>query len=214
MNDKSRASYVRLAPDNRRAALIHAARTCIAEGGIAAFNVDQVCAQAGVSRGLVTHHFGSMNALLASVYQHAHAVSMPVLADLPRDWPLILSVLDHLFAPGIFNRQSLNVWLTLWARISNHPDLRDIHRTHYRAYHQMIAAALHEAGLGVQQAGTLAQSLTCLIDGLGLQHCIDPESMPSQVARQSCTALLAHHIPTLADPVIQSVSRLTGINLI
>jgi len=198
MSDKPRASYIRLAPNNRRAALIEAALNCIAEGGIAAFTVDQICARAGVSRGLVTHHFGSMNALLASVYDHIYATSFPVMEDLPRDQPQILSLLDHLFATSVFNRRSLNIWLTLWAEISNHADLRAVHRIQYRAFHQMVATALGEAEPGLPGADGLAQSLICLIDGLGLQHCIDPASMPPQVARQSCLDLLSPHIPVLA----------------
>ena len=206
MDDKPRASYTRLAPDNRRAALIEAALACIAEGGIAAFTVEQVCARAGVSRGLVTHHFGSMNALLGSVYDRIYATTVPALGDLPRHQPQILSLLDHLFAESIFNRRSLNIWLTLWAEISNHPDLRSVHRIQFRAYHRMVATALGEASPGLQDADGLAQSLICMIDGLGLQHCIDPDSMPPEVALQSCTDLLLHYIPELARPATACAS--------
>ena len=70
MTDKPRARYVRLSSDDRRAALIEAALSCIAEGGIQGFTVDRICQKAAVSRGLITHHFGSMNALLTAVYSH------------------------------------------------------------------------------------------------------------------------------------------------
>src|ERR1700712_5028792 len=117
MSSKPRASYTRLAPDNRRAALIDAALLCIAEGGIAAFTVDQICTKAGVSRGLVTHHFGSMDALLTAAYAHIYPNSLPVLADLPQGPPQLLALLDHFFSSAAFNRQSLNIWLTFWAEI-------------------------------------------------------------------------------------------------
>ncbi len=179
--------YTRLPAPDRRAALIAAALACIAKGGIRAFTVDQICAEAHVSRGLITHHFGSMNALLAAVYSHIYAASTPTL-DALQD-PKILSLLDHLFSPAVFNRAALNIWLTLWAEISNNPDLKSAHRTQYRAYHAMIAETLPPP-----HADQLARTLICLVDGLGLQHCIDPTTMPAAAARQACLDLLTPHL--------------------
>lgn len=197
MTPKPRASYVRLAPDDRRAALIEAARACLGDGGIASFTVDQICARAGVSRGLISHYFGSMNALLAAVYTRMYAASLPVVAEMSRDQPLILSLLDHFFSPDAFNRQSLNIWLTLWAEISNNPDLRAAHRAQYPAYHQMVRAALLQAAPALDTADSLARSMICLVDGLGLQHCIDPDAMPAQAARQACLDHITPHIGPL-----------------
>lgn len=190
MTLKPRARYIRLTPDDRRAALIAAALSCIAEGGIAAFTVDRICARAGVSRGLVTHHFGSMEALLTAVYSHIYATAFP---DLTPDRPQILTVLDHLFSDAAFNRQSLNIWLTLWSEISNSPNLRTEHRRQYQAYLQMVTEALLQAAPTLTTAESLARSLICLADGLGLQHCIDPASMPAADARQACLDLITPH---------------------
>jgi AcrR family transcriptional regulator len=187
----TRPRFTRLPAPDRRAALIAAALACIARGGIRAFTVDQICAEAGVSRGLITHHFGSMNALLAAVYSQIYAASTPT-PDMLQE-PRILSLLDHLFSPAFFNRESLNIWLTLWAEISNNPDLKSEHRTQYRAYHAMIAATLPPP-----HADTLARTLICLVDGLGLQHCIDPETMPAATARQTCLDLLIPHLGPLS----------------
>jgi len=184
MPTKPRATYVRLTSNDRRAALIVAAADCIAEGGIQAFTVDRICVKAAVSRGLITHHFGSMDNLLTAVYAHIYATSIPPQTD-------ILTLLDHFFSPAQFNRRTLNIWLTLWAEISNNPDLRREHRAQYAPLHAMIAAAL--AAAGAANADRLARSLICLIDGLGLQHCIDPDAMPAATARQACLDLITPH---------------------
>jgi len=193
--------YTRLPAEDRRLLLIEAALACIARGGIRMFTVDHICAEAQVSRGLITHHFGSMNAMLAAVYSHIYAASTPTLADLPPGPPHILSLIDKFFSPTLFNREALNIWLTLWAEISNNPDLKAEHRRQYLGYHAMLATALDElaASNGRQiDAGTLARSLICLVDGLGLQHCIDPEAMPAATARQACLDLISLHTGPVA----------------
>ena len=150
--------------------------------------------KAQASRGLIAHHFGSMSGLLTAVYAHIYAASTPNLAELPPGTSHILSLLDHFFSPPIFNRQALNVWLTLWAEISNSPDLRAEHRAQYTRYHAMIARALAKAAQTPIAADTLATNLICLVDGLGLLHCIDPDSMPAATARQACLDLIAPHL--------------------
>ena len=183
-----RQRYVRLSPQDRRATLIAAALACIARGGIRAFTVDRVCEQAQVSRGLITHHFGTMNALLAAVYTQIYTASLPPDPDTG-----ILPLLDHFFAPETFNRRTLNIWLTLWSEISNSPDLSAEHRAQYRPYHALVTAALTRSTTRPIDAAALATSLICLVDGLGLQHCIDPDTMPADRARQACLDLLTPH---------------------
>lgn len=186
--EKPRARYVRLSSEDRRLALVEAALACIAEGGIRAFTVDRICDKAQVSRGLVTHHFGSMDALLAALYDHLYSTFLPPPADQG-----ILALLDHLFAPAAFNREWLNIWLTMWSEISNTPELRAVHRAHYRDYQVRVAAAIARSAPRPVDTMTLAARLICLIDGLSLQHCIDPESLPATAARQSCLDLLTPH---------------------
>ena len=55
---KPAARFTRLAAADRRAALIEAALTCMAEGGITAFTVDRISAKAQVSRGGLRRQVG------------------------------------------------------------------------------------------------------------------------------------------------------------
>lgn len=61
----------------------------------------------------------------------------------------------------------------------------------------LIEAALTAAAPHPIDADTLARSLICLVDGLGLQHCIDPEAMPAAAARKACLDLLSPHLGQL-----------------
>ena len=197
VTDKPRVRHIRLSSHDRRAALVQAALACISESGMRGFTVDRICEKAQVSRGLIAHHFGTMDALLTAAYTHMYALSSPDPADLATDRPAILALLDSYFAPQVFNRQTLNIWLALWSQISTTAPLRAEHRAQYRRYHALTAAALAKAAPRPIDAASLATSLICLVDGLGLQHCIDPDAMPAATARKACLDLITPHVGPL-----------------
>lgn len=187
----------RLSPADRRALLEDAARTCMARGGIREFTVDKVAAEAGVSRGLITHHFGSMDGLLVAVYQRMYREWIEVF-DAPRPGlSRIEAMVEALVSPDLFNRDVLNIWLTLWGEIANNAVLRAAHRNLYGDYRAMIMAALDEAAAanGRQiEAGTVAAAFICLIDGFGVQRCVEPALLTEADARAACWAFLRPHI--------------------
>ena len=186
--------FTRLPAADRRLTLIEAALACMADGGMAGFTVDKVCARARVSRGLVTHHFGGMAGLLTATYAHLYAKAVPTTASLPQDGSRLLALLDTLSDPAHFNRPALNVWLTMWGAISNSPELMAEHRRQYADYVDLVAKILSEQGQ-TDAAKALARRFICLVDGLSLQHCIDPPSMPPDVARQAALDFALQNAP-------------------
>ena len=189
------ARFTRLSSEDRRAQLMDVALAGLARGGIQEFTVDRICAAAGVSRGLILHHFGSMAGLLAAVYARLYRDTTPDLTALPPQ-TRIDALIEESFAPKAFNRDTLNAWVALWGQIANSPALRDEHRMQYQAYLVKVTEAI--SALASQRNRTvdalpLAKSLICLIDGLCLQHCLDPEAMPAEAAKEACHAFLAPH---------------------
>ena len=189
--------FSRLSGPERRAELVDAAITCIARGGIEEFTVDKVCREAGVSRGLITHHFGTMNALLTEVYATMYDRSTR-LPNVPGPGQTRLAaLLDAYFAPSVFNRDSFMLWLTLWGQISVNQDLRDEHRAQYPGYVRDVASAIAEVAAAAGRkvdAHVLARALICLVDGLGVQHCIEPDSMAPEDAKSLCRGFLEPHL--------------------
>lgn len=109
---------------DRRAVLEDAAFACFARGGIRDFTVDKIVAEAGVSRGFITDHFGSMDGLLVAVYSRMDgewigAISAPRPGLAPSD-----ALIEALVSPALFSRDVLNVWLTLSSEIATNPVLR------------------------------------------------------------------------------------------
>jgi AcrR family transcriptional regulator len=190
------ARFTRLSSADRRAHLLDVALAGLAKGGIQEFTVDRICAAAGVSRGLILHHFGSMGGLLAAVYARLYRDTSPELTTLPSE-TRIDALIESSFAPKAFNRDTLNAWVALWGQIANTPALRDEHRRRYKDYLSQVTEAISAvaAARGRDiEALPLARSLICLIDGLCLQHCLDPGAMPADDAKSACRAFLAPHL--------------------
>ena len=115
-----------------------------------------------------------------------------------------MSMIAWFFSPAIFNRKELNIWLALWGEISNSPELRDEHRRQYRHYLAEIAAAIAELAAHRARevdATSLAKALICLVDGLGLQHCIDADAMPASDAKSACLRFLEPHLGPLSSAI-------------
>lgn len=182
--------------------LVDAGLTCLAEGGIRAFTVDNICRISGASRGLITHHFGSKDRLLAAVYAAAY---QPLLAVIdPRDGkvPALPALLDHLFSPANYTRESLNVWLAIWGEVATNPTLRAEHRTLYDRYRRTVAAAIAEQARSagrIVAGDELAVALIALVDGFWLELSISPETLSPARARRACARLLEPFVGPLPE---------------
>jgi TetR/AcrR family transcriptional regulator, transcriptional repressor of bet genes len=185
--------YNRLTSAERSAALIEAGLACLARGGILEFTFDNICKEAGVSRGLITHHFGSKDGLLVAIYRSMYVEMLEVIETPPSGRPRLLVVLDAMFAPEFFSREGLNVWVALWGEIVNNPALRKEHRRLYARYRRGVELALSEMvsarGLSVD-VKPLATMLISLVDGLGLERCIEPKLLSPRKARRICFSTL------------------------
>ena len=75
----TRAAFTREAPDVRRQALVAAAEAVLAREGVGGASVRTICAEAGVSPGLLRHYFEGVDDLVAAAYE---AVSQRIDAAL------------------------------------------------------------------------------------------------------------------------------------
>ena len=182
--------YRRYSSAERRAMLIDAGLECLKRGGILEFTIDNICAVSGASRGLVTHHFGSKDGLLAAVYATMYDRT---LAGLEPAAAGLRGMVKALVSREMLGREGLNAWLALWGEVANNEDLRAEHRRHYASYRASLATAI--AGCATAQgrtveAGALAVTLISLIDGLWLERCLDPDAMSEASAERACLTLL------------------------
>lgn len=196
---KPAAKYKRLPPEARAAELVEAGLRVLAKGGITAFTIDNICKASGASRGLIGHHFGGKDGLLAACYSAAYAPLLQVIAAEGAAPPLRVLV-DELLSDRQFRREGLNIWLALWAEIAVNPALRAEHLRQYDRYHAAIAASIAEKARVAQievDAASLSTSLIALLDGLWVEMCIAPNRLGQAEARVAVEALLVPHLGPL-----------------
>ena len=197
--------FSRRSPEARREMLVDAGIACLAKDGILGFTIDRICVEAKVSRGLITHHFKSIDGLLAAVYATMYgkvlaAIENPDTVAHSKPEDRIAAIIDTMFSREFFNRKSLNIWLALWGEIANNPALLKEHRIQYARYLKSIERALSEVAVSRSltiDAKFVAMMFVSLVDGLGLEWCIEPKLLSARDAREACFKLLEPFLGSL-----------------
>ncbi len=172
----ARAGY-RRAPAERRQALIDAAARALAKHGAGGVSVRTIAAEAGVSPGLVTHHFEGVEPLLAATYRQvsdqvgdALAAAVEQAGDDPR--ARLAAYVAGNFQPPVMDTDLLATWLGLLSLTKSMPLIEIAHAETYAAYRaevERLLAACRVSGDHRLQA----VAITALIDGLWLELCLD-----------------------------------------
>ncbi len=184
-------------PEVRRLRLIEATIECLKRYGHEGLSVRRISAEAGVSIGLINHHFPTKNALVAEAYRHFNAqlnhVVLDALADAPQSpRERLRALFKAVFSPPNLDREVLTVWIVLWGLYHHSREIQKVHAEAYGGYVEMLrellAALQKESGKFRMNLRLAAIGAQALLDGLWLEWCLDPENFSPQEAVQLCEA--------------------------
>ena len=177
----------------RREELIAAGIACLGRGGMSGFTIDQICKQAGISRGLINHHFNTKDELLTSIY--AFMTDHLVLEYHGDSGVGVLrKIIESSFDEISFNRSNLRAWLAIWGQVSSNRALHELHQVRYDRYKEQIKSALGQVALSVPlrfDVDSVARQLIAIIDGLWLEYCLHSDGFSLASARADCYQFLA-----------------------
>lgn len=191
--------FTRQIADDRRLALVEATIASLKRSGYEGLSVRRIAAAAGVSFGLVNHHFPRKDVLVAEAYRHFHRQLLDTfesaVAQAPDDpRSRLQAFVAATFAPPNLARDVLNAWLVFWSLHRHSAPIRRAHRDTYGSYVELVGKLLSELE---QHSGRFrlpprlaAIGLTALLDGLWLECCLDPEPFSPRDAVNVCTAWL------------------------
>lgn len=202
-------------PEARREDLIAATLACLKKFGHEGVSVRRISAEAGVSMGLITHHFHGIDALLATAYESlakellsrsrdpALAVAGEALGSL------------HVFFAASFEPEALDpalfrTWLVFWSLVPHSPKLRAVRERAYgetRATLETLLSRLKRVpGVPAFKVGSAAIGLSALMDGLWVELSLNPSSFAASEAVSHCDDW-AHGLAAGAFPSLRAPKR-------
>jgi AcrR family transcriptional regulator len=204
--------FERQLPEVRRRALIDATIECLKRYGHEGLSIRTISAQAGVSVGLINHHFPNKDELIAAAYRHFNAELVGVMQAAVARAPAspqerMRAFLEASFSPPNLDADVLAVWVVFWGMYRHSRLIQRVHHETYQAYvellHSMLEALVREAlakrspkarspGSGAPLDLRLAAiGLTALLDGLWLEWCLEPGTFRPAEAIALCEAWIA-----------------------
>jgi AcrR family transcriptional regulator len=178
--------------DRAEAALLAAAAELVVEQGVSSLTLARVSARAGYSRGLVTHHFGSKQALLERLARTTQTGFVPGLDGLPPGLDRLLRLIDGYLGAlgevGVLNR----AFLLLWAEAATASELAPIFRERDEAFRadlrEDVAAGIADGAIRPEVVpDEVAIAVVGQLRGIGLQRLLDPQAVDTPRLRRSVT---------------------------
>lgn len=167
-------AFTRADPETRRQSLIEATARVLAEKGAAGVSVRTICAEAGVSAGLLRHYFASVSDAIAATYrwtgaQIDAALQEAVAAAGPDPRARLLAYLAANFRPPVASPELLASYIAFWSLTRSDPAVAAVRAEIYGAFRTGLEKHLRAYRPDLEDARLVAVALTALIDGLWLE---------------------------------------------
>lgn len=170
-------------------ALLQAAAELVVEGGVAALTLACVGERAGYSRGIVTHHFGSKQALVDALARASQSGFVPGVGGEPGLDRLLVLVEGYI---GALDRAGpmRRAFLLLWAESLTTPELAATFRERDDGFRADLRADV-EAGIAAKDirpdvdAGVTAVAILGQLRGIALQRLLDPAAVDTERLRRA-----------------------------
>lgn len=187
--------FHRATPAVRREALVSATLQCLKQFGHEGVSVRRISAAAGVSIGLINHHFPSKSGLIAETYETlALSLQDSIRSQAenkeisPRD--RLSNFFRASFAPEILDPQVFNVWLVFWSMVAHSPEIRAVHNSTYGKYRSVLESFLgqlvNSGAAPPLKLRNTAISLSALLDGFWIELSLSPTVFKPRDAIAHC----------------------------
>ncbi|HEY0933943.1 MAG TPA: TetR/AcrR family transcriptional regulator, partial [Trebonia sp.] len=178
--------------DQAETALLEAAAELVVEAGVHSLTLARVGERAGYSRGLVTHYFGSKQALLHRLAQATQSGFVPGLDGVPPGLDRLLRLIDGYIGALGEMRMLSRAFLLLWAEAATAPDLARLFRERDQAFRadlrEDVAAGIADGSVRPDVAADeVAVAVLGQLRGIGLQRLVDSPAVDTELLRHSVT---------------------------
>lgn len=179
------ARFSRMEPQLRKANLIEATLVCLKRHGFQGASIRKISAEAGVSIGLISHHYSGKDELVAQAYNAITGRVMGLLREAmakasPNARDRLSAFFLASFSEEMLDPQLLEAWLAFWGAIKTAETINLAHERSYGEYRAELRNILNdlanEAGWHDFDADLAAIALSALLDGLWLESGLNPNT--------------------------------------
>lgn len=201
----------------RRAELSKAAFEVVAQFGLRGTTLEKVGNIAGVSKGVVLHHFKDKSSLLEAVFRRSNSLLSESVKELykyahspyERLWAIIFAN----FYDTIFNHKVCQAWLALAAEVPHNKQCQRIQTACHARIHTNLKHELRFL-CNTEDAEKIAKQLGVIIDGIWVRAGLQYDPMPSQQAIDEVEFALNRLLIGIKDQKIFHKSARTKIETI
>jgi AcrR family transcriptional regulator len=183
--------------EETRTKILDSAIKLFSTRGFNAASVDEICEEAGISKGAFYHHFGSKQALFLAILDGwLQAIDSTIEASKDKTVPETFMQMTEAF-PVIFETagEGLPMFLEFWLQASRDQKIWEASIAPYRRYHKyftsLIKKGVEEGSFVEVDPELAARMIVSTAMGLFLQSMLDPKGAKwEKVARDSTTLLV------------------------
>ncbi|MGF7162640.1 AcrR family transcriptional regulator [Rhodoligotrophos appendicifer] len=198
----TRRTYSREDPQVRRQELIEATFRCLGKHGHARTSVRVIAAEAGVSPGLIRHHFGEKKQLISATYRYAsdllfNHIKNAVDAVDGDDWAKLTTFIEAGFTPPILSKDYITVRFVLWGVAMTDAVIRQVHSEVNQRYRRLMSRLLTDVvgpRMTDQEVKNVTAALAALQNGLWLDWCLNPRQATPADLRETALQLVRQHV--------------------
>lgn len=184
------ARFLRMDPNLRKANLVAATLRCLKKYGFVGISIRKICAEAGVSVGLISHHYAGKDDLVADAYLHITGQVMRLLRESVAASGNgarrhLSAFFEASFSSRMLDPELLEAWLAFWGAVKTADAINRAHDHSYGEYRTIMGEALsllaQEEGWDSFDSGLASIGLSALLDGLWLECGLNPSTFtPAQ----------------------------------
>jgi AcrR family transcriptional regulator len=202
-------------PEARREELVAATLACLKKFGHDGASVRRISTAAGVSMGLINHHFPGIDGLVAAAYDSLATRLLArsreqALAAASEPRACLHAFFAASFAPEALDPGLFRTWLVFWSLVPHSSAMRAVRERTYaetRATLESLLTRLKRVpGVPVFRAGPAAIGLAALMDGLWVELSLNPASFEAAEAVALCDDWV-HGLAVGAFPALRAPKR-------
>ena len=191
------ARFQRLDPAVRKARFVEATLVCLQKHGFQGTSIRRICAEAGVSIGLLNHHYTGKDELVADAYREVtrrmgEFMRNAIEAAGPGARARLSAYFGASFSTEVLDPRLLDAYLAFWGAVKSADVINRAHEESYAGYYavlsDMLAELARERGWERFDVRLAAISLSAMLDGLWLEYGLDPRTFRPEQGVQMCEA--------------------------